>query len=92
MANGHTKDSDCTIDPETGLCVTCCVERGDACQECGGRSFHLEGCPDSDATSFAEMRTRIGNTPSCEDCGEQHDPEWACEEVAQMLEFANANG
>jgi hypothetical protein len=27
-------------------------------------------------------RTRIGNTPSCDLCGEQHSEEWSCEEYA----------
>lgn len=32
-------------------------------------------------------RTRIGNTPSCEDCGEQHNPEIECD-PERLLDIA----
>ena len=46
----HTRDSDCTVDPETNLCSICGVEYSEPCIECGGHAFHLEGCTLSDAT------------------------------------------
>jgi hypothetical protein len=42
----HTKDADCTVDPDTDVCAICGVERGDPCAACGGRSFHTDDhCP-----------------------------------------------
>lgn len=41
----HTKDEDCDVDPETGLCKVCRVDHSDLCPDCGGRGFHNEGCP-----------------------------------------------
>lgn len=43
----HTKDSDCTVDPETLLCIECGVmhDPGSLCQDCGGCGFHKETCP-----------------------------------------------
>ena len=32
----------------------------------------------------AEDRTRIGNTPTCDECGEQHSQDLTCEESAEM--------
>jgi len=52
----HTKDADCTIDPATGLCSVCGVADGEPCPECGGRSFHLDGCSESDATAPTTSR------------------------------------
>ena len=31
----------------------------------------------------AEERLRIGNTPTCDECGEQHPQEQSCEEYAE---------
>lgn len=42
--NDHTKDSDCTVDPETQCCIYCGVWHGEECPECKGRGFHNEGC------------------------------------------------
>lgn len=44
-ASEHSKDSDCTVDPETGECVECHVWHDDPCPDCGGRGFHKEDCP-----------------------------------------------
>lgn len=41
---GHTRDTDCTIDPRTDSCVVCGVHHGDACPLCGGRGFHTDTC------------------------------------------------
>lgn len=40
----HTKDSDCTINPDTLLCDACGVDHSDECPECGGRGFHKDTC------------------------------------------------
>lgn len=40
----HTKDEDCTVDPETGCCSVCGVLHGDPCPCCGGSGFHKDGC------------------------------------------------
>jgi hypothetical protein len=45
----HNSDSDCTVDQVTRLCVTCGVMHGEPCPTCGGKGFHTETCPDSDA-------------------------------------------
>ena len=34
------------------------------------------------AEQEAAERTQIGNTPSCDECGEQHNPEVECGEIA----------
>ena len=36
----HIKDTDCTVDPETGYGV----DHGEPCEECGRRAFHAPGC------------------------------------------------
>ena len=41
----HTKDSDCTVNEETGLCDVCGVGHSDECPDCGGRGFHKPVCP-----------------------------------------------
>lgn len=42
----HTKDSDCTVDPETLLCFECGVMHDEeGCYDCGGRGFHKPTCP-----------------------------------------------
>ena len=41
----HTKDEDCTVDPETQCCTVCGVGHGDPCEFCGGRGFHMDNCP-----------------------------------------------
>jgi len=46
----HTKDEDCTIDPETMSCIICGVDHDCTCPECGGHGFHKDNCPLSDAT------------------------------------------
>lgn len=40
----HTKDSDCSVDAQTGLCAGCGVLHGSPCVDCGGSGFHAEGC------------------------------------------------
>lgn len=70
----HTKDSDCTIEPETRLCKICGVDHSGQCDVCGGRGFHTETCPFSDSNIMPDAgRTAIGNTPTCEDCGKPQD-------------------
>jgi hypothetical protein len=44
----HTQDSDCTVDPETGMCTVCRVDHTTACHVCGGRGFHKAGCRAAD--------------------------------------------
>ncbi len=41
----HEQDADCTVDPETNLCVVCGVEHAEPCPDCGGRGFHKPDCP-----------------------------------------------
>ena len=41
----HTKDAECTIDPETDLCKECGVYHGDPCPDCGGKGLHTDECP-----------------------------------------------
>jgi hypothetical protein len=42
----HSKDSDCTVDWNTGLCKVCGVDHGgDLCPDCGQRAFHSNNCP-----------------------------------------------
>lgn len=41
----HTRDADCTIDPETLCCTGCGVDHGAPCADCGGGAFHLDACP-----------------------------------------------
>jgi len=40
----HEKDSDCTIDPKTDLCVGFGVIHGDVCTDCGQRGYHRPDC------------------------------------------------
>lgn len=40
----HTRDSDCTIDPQTGCCTVCGVEHREPCPDCGHTAFHSAGC------------------------------------------------
>lgn len=45
----HAADTDCTVDPETGLCVDCLVSHeGPPCGTCGGLAFHLPTCREVD--------------------------------------------
>src|SRR4051794_265585 len=48
MVADHVKDSDCTVDPETGLCVGCGVDHSGQCEKCSGKGYHFEGCPEID--------------------------------------------
>lgn len=48
MANDHTADSHCTVDPASDCCTGCGVYHGDPCPSCEGRGFHREGCADAD--------------------------------------------
>ena len=42
----HTRDSDCRVNPDTGLCFVCGASHGPfACHHCGGKAFHQPGCP-----------------------------------------------
>ena len=46
VQHAHTKDADCTVDPETLLCQGCGVYHGDPCEQCGGAGFHRsDDCP-----------------------------------------------
>jgi hypothetical protein len=42
--NQHTKESDCEVDPETGLCRGCGVDHSEECPECHGHGYHQDGC------------------------------------------------
>lgn len=43
--NRHTKDTDCTVDPDTLCCTVCGVDHSEECLECGQRGYHAETCP-----------------------------------------------
>ena len=45
----HSKDSDCTVDPETMLCTVCGVDHSESCPVCDGHGFHAVDCIESDA-------------------------------------------
>lgn len=45
----HTKDSDCTVDAETGCCTVCGVSHDGECRSCLGRGFHVENCSEVSA-------------------------------------------
>jgi len=49
----HTKDSDCTVDPNTGACIFCHVGHIDTCFECGQHAYHLDTC--SEVNAIAPM-------------------------------------
>lgn len=66
MEPTHTKDSDCTVDPETLLCSVCGVDHSDSCPECSGRGFHAEGCSRSDVTKTLSC----GGCNRCMECVE----------------------
>jgi hypothetical protein len=51
----HTKDSDCTIDPETDCCLECFAWHAEPCRECGGRAYH-------------NHTTEKPRCPECEHC------------------------
>jgi hypothetical protein len=40
----HTQDSDCRVDPQTGLCRDCGALHGAPCYHCRARAFHKPGC------------------------------------------------
>lgn len=44
MAIEHTKDTDCTVSPITGVCSVCGVLHDSPCPGCGGRGFHNADC------------------------------------------------
>ncbi len=50
----HTQDSDCTVDPETGLCTVCGVLHGEPCILCGGRGYHALDCAELDPIEVGE--------------------------------------
>ena len=59
----HTKDEDCTVDPETLECTICQVYHGDPCEKCGGTGFHkgkclIVSCAKPDVGEFIEIPTR----------------------------------
>lgn len=49
----HTKDSDCSVDEETGECLICCAWGSEPCSNCGGVRFHNPGCPEIDGLAVA---------------------------------------
>jgi|SRR5579872_2978859 len=62
----HTKDSDCDVDVY-GSCVLCGVLHGDPCELCGGKGFHTEDCPDSDANiPEPDIDDTVNCCPDCE--------------------------
>lgn len=66
----HTKDSDCTVDPNTGLCQICGVEQSEPCPACGCTSFHAptcEICPDPGSMTEEEAQ-RIAEQMLADGC------------------------
>lgn len=47
-AERHTRDSDCTVDPDTNACTVCWVEHGPECPDCGRAAYHERGCSEVD--------------------------------------------
>ena len=41
----HIDDSECTVDPDTLLCMYCGVDHSEQCIDCGRRGFHSDTCP-----------------------------------------------
>lgn len=41
----HAKDSDCTVDAKTMMCIECGVHHGEQCLDCDGCGFHESWCP-----------------------------------------------
>jgi hypothetical protein len=58
----HQVDSDCTVDPDTDMCLTCGVLHGSPCPDCGGRGYHYAGCESSDLTISQQAKTIIAET------------------------------
>lgn len=60
---GHKTDADCRVDAVTSDCQVCGVHHGDPCETCGGRGFHVDGCPET-----------FGSAPaSCYRCDKDDD-------------------
>ena len=79
----HIRDEDCTLGWDD-CCVACGVHHADPCERCGGRGFHREACPESDATcEVCEERDGtlcpVCRTVLCDSCaatsehGDLHD-------------------
>ena len=71
-------------------CQTCHKPAGDhatkesgTCYDCSQRII-AEGRKREAAKESDGGRTRIGNTPTCDECGEQHSQDLTCEESAEM--------
>lgn len=41
----HSRDEDCTVDPETLCCTVCGVDHSAECLDCGKRGYHASTCP-----------------------------------------------
>jgi hypothetical protein len=53
LAARWTCDSCNVVLDEAFVCPGCGVVHGDRCASCGHRGYHLDGCPESDATAEA---------------------------------------
>jgi hypothetical protein len=64
----HSTDADCAghIDPETDTCRICRVDHGDPCQDCGGRGYHADDCPElrHGEAAVAEELARAESLPA----------------------------
>lgn len=59
LGHQHTTDAHCSLDSD-GVCRFCGVLAGPPCLDCGGRSFHRDGC------------ATMEDGAVCESCGELH--------------------
>lgn len=41
----HSRQEDCTVDPETLCCIACGVDHSEECLDCGKRGYHASTCP-----------------------------------------------
>ena len=69
--DNHSKDSDCTVNPETLCCDVCGVAHGDECLDCGGRGYHKPGCESIESDI-------------CEECGVEHGLH-GCEDIRDLV-------
>jgi hypothetical protein len=61
----HSKDEDCDVDIDTGLCRSCGVDHSGACASCDGRGFHRAGCPEADPEGDGHEHDDSGPNGGC---------------------------